>query len=272
MASERSYISVLGWPDWIGEEQAIGALVGSMGLDPYNAGLIVRARGAGVIGSMEPPLARDAAARLRIDGVPATAIEQDAIEAMRPAVLAKRLTPFPTGDGRFAADLWRGGRVTVSFGRASLIVRALVEQTSRSVEMQSEVAYTPDGAVTYTSATPQKKVKTTEFIEVHDPAGGRLRIDSRRFDFEPLGYSNLWSHRERCDRLALDLAAGAPAALLDDGFREWRCPTHILQGIAGRLAHADKGVRSDRVFDFYSAWLNLMHRAEREAAEKRAGS
>jgi hypothetical protein len=97
--------------------------------------------------------------------------------------------------------------------------------------------------------------QSTHVLDVYVKNGQRIRIDGDKFSFSVLGGEKQYSDLENMDLLANRLAEEAPHALIETGFKDFKCPADMLSDAFTATGTSSMRKRSDAgPFDFYSAW------------------
>lgn len=278
--ANRSYVSIVRWPEGWDEARCAMSFAGSTGTDAYSAKRAARLATPSVVARLEPGPAQAAAAGLRAEGVVAYAIPHADIARLYDPPVVRRLSP-PQG-GTFAADLGHGVVGELDPARVVLLVRGQVRQASRREPpggtnpsvFTRRLSESPPGDYAMMEAMgdaagPRPNVRTDvfELLDVHMKPGSCLRIEGGVFDWSCLGAERAESNRENCDRLAVRLArvvqSRGGTVIVDTGFAR---AGSILTAVTDFLRNSTPKEASGRggrvAFGVYSAWTACLLRAE----------
>lgn len=274
MIADKAYLSILDWPDAMDDAARAAAIARSTGLDAYQAGLAVKRGFPQVVLRMDPPAADRAADLLHAAGATAVAPRQSEMAAQGLARRVKSLSPaLGAPEPLYACEMWRDEPDVLRPRELALIVRGTVVSTERRVSGGSSgvagpASYALAGiggamvaAAMDSTPTTSTKIRTAEILDLYPCSGGRLRIDSDKFNFEVLGPVRGVSDRESMSRLVERLRREAPRALYDDGFAAFRCPpdtirTHFIDTAGPAVRKTDQAP----AFEFYSTWVAMMYK------------
>jgi hypothetical protein len=256
-----AFVSIFDWPaGWV-REQKIEALSRCVGIDPADANLRV-AKPAPLALIRLPERAAGAAVRsLRDMGVPAFAPTERQLNGLSRPIVAKRLSGDRGAAGpAFLVEPWRGHLVRLEMSEVFLIVRAaVVSRRSAAGDPTTQVRFDALTGTMYLDRveTPPRKLGLAEVIELHTSDGARFRIDGNKFNFDVLGNDRGHADSVNADLLADRLTQAAPRARIDMGFADFSPPPGAVRALDPGAPLARSRMPE---FEFYSAWLHMLHR------------
>lgn len=274
----NAYLSITKWPDHLDEADRIRLILQACGGDPYSARLVVIRETPMVAGRLPIDAAERAVNILRVEGVRAFAPTRDDLGTIRPLPRVKCLHPaLGAPEPMYSVECWDGRTAVLKSRHIVLLVRARLEtSTSRSsfeTTLNSKngaaVAFLGvQGAMLMSSLNGPAINRSTTFqsshvLDVYVKNGQRIRIDGDKFNFSVLGGEKQYSDLENMDLLANRLAEEAPHALIETGFRNFKCPADVLSDAFTATGTSSMRKRSDAgPFDFYSAWTYWLSREQ----------
>ncbi len=256
-----AFVSIFAWPAGWSREQQVDALARCVGIDPADAALRVAKPPPLALIRMEERPAGAAVCSLRDLGIAAFAPTQKQIGGVDRPVLAKRLSAARSApEAMYMVEPWRGEAVGLRMGDVRLIIRAEVAST-RSTAGDPTTVINFD-AVTGTMhmdrfQSPARKTALTEIIEVYTADGARIRIDGNKFNFDVLGDDRAMADSVNADALVKRLISQAPGARVDTGFAVFSPPPGAVRALDAGAPLARSRMPE---FEFYSAWLHILHR------------
>ena len=223
-----------------------------------------------------PQAQRAAGAVLRAGG-DAFAPTMGEIESLGETIKIKRLLP---AGGGFRAELWNGETLHLEGSSIEIIIRARLSETKVTPQPSTLVSTTTDSlmnpylgtgwaigggyglamgfAASYTDimATPEKRTRHSEKLDIHLANQHVLQIDGDKFGFEILNVNKGLSDNINIDRLCELFIAAAPHAIVDPYFSLWKPPPDVRRLRLPRMMIN----KDDPAFAFYSRWAALMYR------------
>lgn len=269
MPTDQAYVAVLQWPDNFGEAEQTDALSNALGFDTYTAAQIARRGVPQIVARLRSDRAEPAVGALRDSGATALAVGQAEMARAPEPVLIRALAPAQGAtEPMYACEMWRADPVTLRLRDVFLMVHAEV----RSSETRTGAERTGSGllaadaaeALMIGGASPVRstRIRLGALVDLWLRDGTRLRIDSERFNFDVLGDQRDVTGRANAERLISLLRAKVRGAIVDNGFRDFRCPPELV-----RSHFIDAGPTAVRrssdspAFDFYSVWSWCVWRA-----------
>lgn len=276
-------IAVLSWPESLGEEGRVEAVVRAVGLDPFIAAQTVRKAPPLILARVPVSESAEAVAALEHVGAGVLLVADDDIARLPAATMVKRLIPaLGSPSPMYQVEPWRAGPVE-TFGldcrRVALIVRARL--VSRRLG-QSEPGPSPAASLAREvllwnqpwvgdamDAGPQVRrvsIKSAHVIDlwtlIPGPSGrlspdsiGHVRVHGDKFSWDVLNHQKGYGDRENADRLALLLAEQCVAAQIDTGFAEFAAASARTLGRGYRsMGNGAERTEQGPIFEFYSAW------------------
>jgi hypothetical protein len=136
--SDRAYITIVRWPSAFTREEMAAALVDALGMDPYHAAQRATHPLPLVVARVDAPLAENVLARFRARRVSAFSLTHAYLRALPRPFLVKRLVPaLGAAEPMYMAEPWRGDPTGFRTRDLFLIVRAAVDRTKTTVELDS---------------------------------------------------------------------------------------------------------------------------------------
>lgn len=267
-------VTVLSWGTKTTPPQRARALASAVGLGVGPATELSR---------LEPPLIVDATDDLVRDEI-VRALAEQGIAASAPTLADLEATPKPLGAKRLVApegppesmylvELWRGE----SFGLLMNDVRLITfcECRNKTTAIESGLGEM-SVQVGNTWQSPRETTRTTMqyvfLIELFLRDGRRVRIDSRKFNFDVLGPERGLVDRVSASTLHRRLCEETPHARHDDGLLLRQVLPHVEDAYR-RLAtqHGYRVGTETTAFEFYSALLHSAHRLVRHGGAMKPG-
>ncbi|QOI99373.1 MAG: hypothetical protein HRU70_02250 [Phycisphaeraceae bacterium] len=279
-----AYIGVTAWPDGVGVEARVRALMVSLGMDEFHASRWAVRAGPVIFARIEAALAGGVVRSLHAEGIPAVSPTGSQIRSSPAAWRVKRLTrAMGVSPAMYAAEMW-GKEPTrgLKMGEVELMVVGRIERREQrsampavgdgggaSVMMDGGAGLMALHASMEGPGAGASRTTTGSFghvMDLYTREGERFRIDTDKFSFDVLGSERGYSDGENFSTLALRLAGEAPGALVDDGFAR----VGDIPGVrTDRSSSASRATvrRVDRMpaFEVYSPWV---WRAERELSAR----
>lgn len=256
-----AFVSIFAWPEGWTREQMIEALARCAGIDPADAALRVVKPAPLAIARMEERPAGAAVRALRDMGVRAFAPTLKQLNGLEPPILAKRLAAARGSEGAmYAVETWRGESVGLTMAGVGLIIRATVlSRRSTAGDATTQIRFDSATGTMHLERVegPARRMGMAEIIELHTAEGRRVRIDGNKFSFDVLGDAREQADSVNAALLADRLVRQSPRAWVDTAFSAFTPPPGAVRALDAGATLARSRLPE---FEFYSAWLHLLHR------------
>lgn len=256
-----AFVSVFAWPVGWTRERMVDALARCVGIEPVDAALRVAKPAPVAIVRMEERPAGAAVRSLRDLGVRAFAPTLKQLNGLPGAVQAKRLLPARgSAPAMYLVEPWRGESFGLSMSEVSLVIRAaVVSRRSTAGDPTTLVRFDPLSGTMHLDRVegPSQRTSLAEIVELHTSEGQRIRIDGNKFNFDVLGDRRELADSVNAGRLAARLIAEAPRATVDEAFPTFSPPPGAVRALDAGATLARSRMPE---FEFYSAWLHILHR------------
>ncbi len=281
MHDARPFLSVLAWPEGYGRELVAQLLADTSGVDYETLKLRLGQAPPTVIGQVDPVAASRALFALIEEGGDGFAPTFTDLAALGPTL---KIRDLRIEDGEIHLDLWRAESVVVAREEVEILVRAhlrgsVKERMIRPVpgpsgttldqarRARAELAWGIGGAmglaIDFTGGyidnagqAFEKRVKTSDKLDIHSRGGRVFQIDGDKFGFRALGDLRGQGDRTNMDRMCELLSLIAPDEIVDPYFPLFSPPPgHDRLRLPGMILNHE-----DPAFAFYSRWAALMYR------------
>jgi hypothetical protein len=274
----NAYLSIARWPDHLDEADKVRLLCTHVGLDPYAARLIAVRPVPLVVGRYEHAVCLDSARRLREAGVGAYAPTRADFDTIKSAPRVKALLPaLGAPEPMYTVECWDGRTAVLKSRHIVMLVRARLDSSSVSSTIRSGGGTGGSMAAGMMLGSPligmaasggssverTSRHKSSHVLDIYVKNGTRVRIDGDKFNFDVLGDAKSYADLQNMDLLTNRLATEAPAAVIETGFKNFKCPADVMSDAFSAVGDAGVHRRNDAgPFDFFSAWIYLLHKAE----------
>jgi hypothetical protein len=262
-APAKALVGIFAWPPGVSDDAKANAIVATLGVDRYEAALMVKRGFPQIVGALPEAEAGAVTARLQRAQIDATMAGPEDLAAHARPDLARRLHAGQDDDGpTYLAELWSGVTRIVRLADFVLIVRARLKATTVTETRRASIGRmsVPIGGMHMPAApseprtTKTTKVSVSEIMDLHFEGDRPLRLHGDKFSFDVLDQRGI-TDAENMDLLALRLAEEAPACSVDIDYSSFRPSKEVVRMFdqaTGR--RGDPRVSVPAEFDLYSAW------------------
>ncbi|MFZ4573179.1 MAG: hypothetical protein ACOYN0_02200 [Phycisphaerales bacterium] len=273
----NAYLSITRWPEGIDEAGKVRLLCTHAGIDPYTARLCA-VRGVPLVaGRFDEDVCKDIAARLATEDVGVHSPTKAELAAIVTAPRVKALHPaLGAPEPMYTVECWDGRTAVLKSRHIVMLVRARLDSssTTSTVSTGGQGGMLASGmlmgapgialaAAQGGNVDRSTRAKISHVLDIYVKNGTRVRIDGDKFSFEVLGDAKSYSDLQNMDILTTRLGSEAPRAVIETGFKNFKCPGDIVSDAFSAVGGTGIRRRNDAgPFDFFSAWIYLLHKAE----------
>jgi hypothetical protein len=268
-APAKALVGIFAWPPGVSDDAKANAIVATLGVDRYEAALMVKRGFPQIVGALPEAEAGAVTARLQRAQIDATMAGPEDLAAHARPDLARRLHAGQDDDGpTYLAELWSGVTRIVRLADFVLIVRARLKATTVTETRRASIGRmsVPIGGMHMPAApseprtTKTTKVSVSEIMDLHFEGDRPLRLHGDKFSFDVLEQRGI-TDAENMDLLGVRLAEEAPQCSVDIDYGSFRLSQEVVRAFDQAVGRrGDPRVSVPAEFDLYSAWMAVRRR------------